>query len=118
MSVMQDHSIRAGKFDEAYLRTPLLFLLLGYVVGQRFSSVTGYIQNHHFFGIVYIQVIQKIYKALINRKQAGHFHLPNILLHLIRNNIMLHLIQDKILLHLGREVVKNTFFYGQADYKG
>ena len=60
MSVMQDHSIRAGKFDEAYLRTPLLFLLLGYVVGQRFSSVTGYIQNHHFFGIVYIQVIQKI----------------------------------------------------------
>ena len=112
MSVMQDHSIRAGKFDEAYLRKPLLlFLLLGYVVGQRFSSVTGYIQNHHFFGIVYIQVIQKIYKALINRKQAGHFHLPNILLHLIQNNIMLHLIQDKILMHLGREVVKKSFLW-------
>ena len=32
----------------------------GYVVGQRFSSVTGYIQNHHFFGIVHIEVGQKM----------------------------------------------------------
>ena len=28
----------------------------GYVVGRRFSSVTGYIQYQHFFGVVHIEV--------------------------------------------------------------
>ena len=31
-------------------------LISGFVVGERFSSVTGYIQNDHFFGIVHIEV--------------------------------------------------------------
>jgi len=40
---------------EIPLRSLQLNYIAGFVVGERFSSVTGYIQNDHFFGIVHIE---------------------------------------------------------------
>jgi len=60
---------------EIPLRNLELNYVAGYVADRRFSSVTGYIQNQHFFGVVHIEDHVHFLEPSLRRSKDLHMYL-------------------------------------------